>query len=140
MLQNLDTPLILELVVESTRIIMFVLMVPLLEKREYAVIKQKTFWDELLASASLKLKNNFPHIFIAQLVIYILILAVLGNVLIRILVNSSFLYIIELFSLDGYAESAVYHAYLYFLKNISIIPLTMVFVLKVIGVGQSIRR
>lgn len=136
MLQNLETPFILEIIVQITRLTMFIIMISLLENRTFDAIKRKEFWDEVLSNASIKLKEHFPRVFIAQFVIFILLLAGLGNFIIEIVVQYSLSNIVELLNLKGYDEQAVHDAYVYFLKNMSVIPLAMVYVLKVFGIGE----
>lgn len=132
---NLDTPLWMEFVVELTRIILFLLIVGRLSEVGVKKMFQKEFWNRLGNVCSIQIEKNWPHIFIAQLIVFIVILFGLMNLLIQLTVSISLSTFMDFFDIQNNYETA-YNAFLFFLKNMSVIPLSMVFVLKMSGIGS----
>lgn len=136
MWNQLQVPMLFEVLVELTRIILFLLMVCLMTKENLTSFWYKNFWQRFGNSCSLHLKKNWPYFFLAEIVIFLVFLYGLGNLVIIVIVNLSLtpiLDILEINSVEHSAESA-HNAYLFFLKNMSVIPLAMVYILKMLGV------
>jgi len=139
MWNQLQVPMLFEVLVELTRIVLFLLMVCLMATEKLTSLWHKNFWQRLSHSCSLHLKKNWPHFFLAQIVIFLVFLYGLGNLAIVVIVNLSLtpiLDILEINSVEHFTESA-HNAYVFFLKNMSIIPLAIVYMLTMLGVGST---
>lgn len=134
MWHSLDTPVWMEIVVELTRIVLFLLIIVRLSEIKVHELFQKETWNRLGNIRSIRMEQNWPHIFIAQLIVFIVILYGLMNLLIHLVVNISLSTLTDSFDIQKKYE-AVYNTCLFFLKNMSVIPLSMVYILKMCGIG-----
>ncbi|MDY0404493.1 hypothetical protein P5G51_002885 [Virgibacillus sp. 179-BFC.A HS] len=134
---NSQTPVWSEVVVGLTRIFLILLMISILTKNHVIKLGKKGFWDRLVKSCSVQMKKNWPYGFMSQFIVFIAILFGLGNLLIALIVRSSLIPVIEILGFKSYDYTAAHNAYLFFLKNMSVIPLAIVFILKMCGVKPT---
>jgi len=137
MSQHLATPWWMEAVVGLARVGLFLLIIVRLSKSEIRALNDKTYWERLGKKASKVLASTWPKIFIAQLIVFIVCLYGLMNLLILAIVDHSLSTVMGWFSTADNDPEAFANAYLFFLKNMSVIPLSMVHMLKMLGVGVS---
>lgn len=139
MWNHLQVPILFEVIVESARIILFLFMICLMSKAKIKSLLEKDFWQRLRDSCSMHLQKNWPLVFIAQIVIFVLFLYGLGNLMINTIVNSSLSTILDMLKINSveHAADSAHNAYLYFLKNMSIIPISLVYMLNMFGVKQT---
>lgn len=129
-----QTPIWSEAVVFITRIILFIMMIVLLTKSSFQHLRQQKFWDQLLHTMSKHLETHWPYGFLAQIVIFIVFLYGLGNLIIMLISKLITLLVASIYTYAVNTD-AFYNATLYFLKNMTVIPLSLVFVLIMLGVG-----
>ncbi|MBT2215711.1 hypothetical protein KK120_07740 [Virgibacillus dakarensis] len=134
---NLQSPIWLEVIVELTRVILLLLIISIMSKSNANELRQREFWERLGKSCSIQMKKNWPYGFLAQIIVFVVFLFGLGNLLIRLIVSGSLIPIIEMSGIKSYEYATAYNAYLYFLKNMSVIPLAMVYILKMCGVKTT---
>jgi len=132
-----QSPIWLEIIVELTRVFLVLVMICIISKQSIKNIRDKEFWDGLGKQCSLHVKKNWPYHFTAQVIVFIVLLFGLGNLLIKLIVSASIIPIIEILGIKSYEFTAAYDAYLFFLKNMTVIPLAMVFVIKMCGIRQT---
>ncbi|MFD0868019.1 hypothetical protein [Paenibacillus residui] len=139
MWNQLQVPMVFEILVELTRIVLFLLMLCLMTTGNLTSLWRKRFWQRLGDSCSLHLKKNWPCFFLAQIVIFLVFLYGLGNLAIIVIENLSLTPILDILDINSVEHSAqsAYNAYLFFLKNMSVIPLAMVYILIMLGVGPT---
>lgn len=135
----LKTPMWLEAVVEITRVFLCLVMISYLSKVHMKTLRNKRFWKQIATTCSLHLQKHWPHVFLAQIAVFFIGLYAFGNFAITIVVQLSLIPILNVFNivLSEPRLDAAYQAYIFFLKNISIIPLTIVYMLNMFGVGKS---
>ncbi|PWU69840.1 MULTISPECIES: hypothetical protein [Gracilibacillus] len=131
---NDQTPIWLEIIVELTRVVLILLMIRLMSKSSFRRLRQRSFWDNLVEICTIQVKRNWPYRFIAQIIVFVVLLFGLGNFLISLIVNQTLDPLMGMIGLQAYEYSHAHDAYLFFLKNMSVIPLAMVYILKMCGV------
>lgn len=129
-----ETTIWLEIIVELTRVIMILLMICLLSKTNVTDLRRMPFWNGLWKLFLLHMKNNWPYGIVAQIIVFLALVYGMGNLLISI-VSGSFVPTLVTFGLDPYGHIAVHNACLFFLKNMTVIPLTMVYFLLMCGIN-----
>lgn len=127
-----NAPIWLEAIVAMSRIFLFLLMIALMARVSINDLLKKPFWESFSQLCSRQFKSNWPDVFMGQLMAFIILLYGLGNGLV-ILLSHGFLVVIDLFTQRLTNDDALYHAFVYFLKNMSVIPLALVFVLYMCG-------
>lgn len=130
---NIDTSIWLEVIVELIRVALFLLMISLMTKNSIGVLRKKSFWLELSNRCSIQFKKTWPYVFVAQIIVFIVFLYGVGNLLI-ILISEIFIPSIGMLGVHPPNPTAAYNSCVYFLKNMSIIPIAFVFILKMCGV------
>jgi len=136
MLHHLDTPVWMEIFVGLTRILLFMLIIAWLSKNKTKELFRKEFWDRLGKVASIEMKRNWPHIFLAQLIVFLIFLYGLMNLLIQLIVGLSLVPLTGLLDIQDYDQESLRYSLVFFLKNMSVIPLSMVYILKMCGVRE----
>lgn len=131
-MMNQNLPLWLEGVVGITRIFLFLLIVSFLGNIHIRELKHKDFWEKFAQTCSIQFKKSWPHGFFAQICVFIVLLYGLGNLLI-ILMSKIFILLLGAFEIYGSDTTALYNASVYFLKNMSVIPLSIVYILYMCG-------
>ncbi|ARA98188.1 MULTISPECIES: hypothetical protein [Geobacillus] len=131
-----ESPIWLEVIVTLTRVFLFLMMISLMSKSNLNELKEKQFWDKLMQSCSTYFNKNWPYGFISQMIVFIVLLTGLGNLLI-ILISGLFTSTLEWLDIKPAEPTAAYDACVYFLKNMSVIPLALVYVLKMCGVKPT---
>src|SRR5699024_608046 len=127
----------LEIIVVLTRVLLVLMMISMMAEQSIKSIRYKKFWDSLGKQCSLHVKKNWPYRFTAQIIVFIVLLFGLGNLLITCIVGGSLIPIIEILDVKSFEYSAAYDAYLFFLKNMTVIPLAIIFILKMCGVKPT---
>lgn len=133
---NADTPFWLEGIVLITRIFLFLLILSILSKVKISELKNKSFWDRFFQSFTNQLNKNWPYGFIAQIAAFIILLYGLGNLFIMLL-SGLFEPTLELMGIQPVDPDAAYNASVYFLKNMSVIPLAIVYILVMCGAKST---
>lgn len=131
-----ESPIWLELIVGLTRVFLFLLMISIMTKSSFSELKKRKFWNKLIHSCSTYFNKNWPYGFISQIIVFIVLLYGLGNLII-ILISGLLTPVIELLGIKPYDPTATYDACVYFLKNMSVIPIALVYVLKMCGVKPT---
>lgn len=129
---NPAAPFWLEGIVFITRCFLFVLIIIMMTKSKINDLRDKNFWDKLGHSASIQFQKNWPYGFLAQIIVFLVLLYGVGNLFIMLLswLFSSNAGLIGIQSTDS---NALYNACIYFLKNMSVIPLTLVYIVYISG-------
>ena len=135
MWHHLDTPFWMEVAVELTRVVLFLMMIAFLADRRIHHLKQKEFWIKLGQKSSTVLQESWPWVFIAQILVFLVVLYGIMNWIILFFVGVTFDSIIKILAIGEYDPEAARNAYLFFLKNMSVIPLSMVYMLKMFGIA-----
>lgn len=128
-----ETPLWSEAIVGTTRVFLFLFIVTALTRSSLHQLKDNAFWNKLLQSCSRHFEINWPHGVISQIIAFIILLYGIGNGLI-ILASTLFISAMDTLGVNLADTAAAKDACIYFLKNMSVIPLAIVFILKMLGV------
>ncbi|MEI3613134.1 hypothetical protein [Pseudogracilibacillus sp. SO30301A] len=134
---NDQSPIWLEVIVELTRLLLILVMICMMSKQSIKNIGDKEYWNRLGKQCSLHFKRNWPYHFTAQIIVFIVLLFGLGNLLIKIIVSGSLTPMIEILGFKSFGYKESYNAYLFFLKNMTVIPLAIVFILKMCGIKPT---
>ena len=137
MTQTLATPCWMEAAVVLIRVFLFFLIIANLSNSYPQVLRDKAFWERLSHDASKLMASTWPKLLIAQLIVFIFCLYGLMNLLILAVVDLSLSTVMRWFSTADNDPEAFANAYVFFLKNMSVIPLSMVYMLKMLGVGVN---
>ncbi len=127
-----NAPFWIGIIVELARIILVLCIICFISKASIKTLRSKAFWNKFGNLLAAQLKNNWPHRFIAQIVIFIAILYGFGNFLLAG-ISKAVIPFIDVQRFESYDPSNAYNACLFFLKNMSIIPLAIVYLFKVCG-------
>lgn len=140
MWNDLKTPFWLEVIVEIARVFLCLVMISYMSKVNLKTMRDKRFWKQFTTTCSFHLQQHWPNVFLAQIAVFIIFLYAIGNFAITIIVQLSLVPILNLFhiTITEHALEAGYNAYVFFLKNISIIPLTIVYMINMFGVGKVV--
>lgn len=137
-LQAWHAPIWMEICVEATRVVLFLLIIALMEKINVRRLFQKSYWIEFHARYTAHMKHNWPEIFIVQLIAFVVLMYVLMNGLISLIVNE---YTVNAFmkitSIKHYDEKTIAECIIFFLKNMSIIPMSIVYIVRMLGFGTN---
>lgn len=140
MWNDLNTPVWMEVVVESTRVVLFFLMLALMSGAGFPAVFDSALWRRWQRSMKIELERNWPWAFLAQIAVFIIGLYVLLNTTLEWLLNPSFVDgAMRIAGVKSYDYDQVYTAGLFFLKNMSVIPLSMVYILRMLGAGADTR-
>jgi hypothetical protein len=140
MWRDLNTPLWMEIVVESTRVVLFLLILALMHRSGFRDVFDSALWQRWQRNLKIVLEHNWPATFIAQIAVFIIGLYIVLNTTLEWLLNPSFMKgYMWLLGIETYDYDQVYRAALYFLKNMSVIPLSMVFILRMLGAGIHVK-
>ena len=135
-LQEMQTPIWMEIGVESSRFLLFVLMLVLLEKTGFHSLNRSEFWERLQKTSAAHTQKNWPKLLIAEIVVFIILMYGLMNGLIELAVNTVLLPM-SVSILQVSETQALHDAWVFFLKNLSVIPMSMAYMLRVLGVGTG---
>src|SRR5690606_19361578 len=137
MWNDLHTPMWMEIAVESTRVVLFLLIFARMSKSAFKDVFKSSLWSRWQYSLKVELERNWPWTFLAQIAVFIIGLYVLMNSLIEWLLNPAFVKAaMSIFGAAHYDYDRIYVAALFFLKNMSVIPLSMVYILRMFGAGM----
>ncbi len=125
---NPGTLVWLEGIVWIARGFLVLLIIRILPNRKINQLNDKHVWDKLCKACSIQLKRNWPYGFFAQIIAFFILLFGFGNLLIMFI---SWLFASIVALTDD--SDTVYQACVFFLKNVSIIPLKIVYFLNVCG-------
>jgi hypothetical protein len=139
MWNRMQVPVLFEIIVELARVFLFLFMICLMSKAKIKSLLEKDFWQRLRDSCSTHLQKNWPNVFIAQIVIFVLFLYGLGNFVLNTIVNISLPAIFDMLKINtaDHAADSARSACVFFLKNMSIIPISLVFMLNMFGVKHT---
>lgn len=136
MWNRLQTPLWMEIVVESTRVVLFFLILSLMAKTDIQALFRKEFWDNCGKSVAVHLERNWPFVFISQIVVFVVVMYWLMNILFEFILNQGTVpRTMSLLGIESYDNESAYNAMLFFIKNMTIIPMSMAYILRMCGVG-----
>lgn len=117
MLYHLNTSFWVEILVGLSRMILFLLIFAYLSKSEAKELLQKGFWDEFGKVASKQMSINWPYVFIAQSIVFVVVLFGLMNLLVQLIVEISFTPLVNLLDIPYYDHNASRKALVFFLKT-----------------------
>jgi hypothetical protein len=141
MWNDLATPFWMEVVVELTRVVLFFFILARLEKTDIRQLFHKPFWAGFNIRFTAHMQRNWPHIFIAQIVAFIVLMYGLMNVLIDALVNEHTVRAaMSVLKIEDYDNELADNAVTFFLKNMSVIPMSMVYIARMCGFGAKAGR
>ena len=103
-----------------------------LAKTSIKELRNKEVWDKISNSCSIQFQRNWPYGFLAQIIVFFIFLYGIGNLIIMLL-SWFFISALEMMGIQVANLNATYNASLYFLKNMTVIPLTFVYILNMIG-------
>lgn len=129
---NETTPFWSEAIVGLARVLLAIFIVSFASKISIKAMLDKKKWESFITICTQRFNKNWPKGFLAQIIVFIVFLYGLGNLLI-IFLSSLIVPTLNLVGVEVQNTSTFYNASVYFLKNISIIPLTIVFVLILCG-------
>jgi|GEM_PF-425333 hypothetical protein len=138
MWRELNTPMWMEIVVELSRVVLLTLILARLEKMPVRLLLRKAFWNDFRTRCAAHLGRNWPHVLIAQFAGFLLFMYGLMNELIDVIVNDWT--VDAVLAIAGFGHDkreAVSNAMVYFLKNMSVISMTMVYLVRMIGFGNG---
>lgn len=127
-----DAPFSLEGVVVLARCFLFILIISKLTGVKINKLKNKDLWDKLGKTWAVQFNKNWPYGFLSQIIVFLALLFGLGNLIITLL-SRLFVTTLEFMDFPINDLDGAYHASVYFLKNMSVIPLTIVYMLYVCG-------
>ena len=140
MWHDLNTPMWMEIVVESTRVVLFFLILALMHRSGFRDVFNAALWQRWQRGLKIELERNWPLTFLAQIAFFIIGLYVFMNSTLEWLLNPTFMKgYMRLLGVETYDYDQVYTAALFFLKNMSVIPLSMVYILRMLGAGADTR-
>jgi hypothetical protein len=136
MWNELHTPAWMEIIVESTRVLLFFYIFALMSNSKFNAVFKQAIWKRWNHSLKIELERNWPVTFMAQVLVFVIGLYWLMNSAIERLLNPSFVaWFMAIFGMETYSYDRVFTASLFFLKNMTVIPLSIVYILRTLGVG-----
>lgn len=136
MWNELQTTVWMEIVVESARVVLFFVMIPLIAKTGVPSLFHKPFWTALSQRMTVQLQRNWPQVMLAQFIVFLIAMYWLMNTLFELLLGEwTVSMIMNVVNITQYDYDSAYNAILFFLKNMSIIPMSMAYILRMSGVG-----
>lgn len=137
-LGGFQTPVWMEVVVEASRLVLFMLIIARMERVGIRQLFEKTFWKDYNQRFTVHIKPHWPQLLIAQLVAFVLLMYALMNALFGWIVNERTVGILmERANIDGYSVETITASLLFFVKNMSNIPMSMVYVARMVGFGAG---
>ncbi|AGA59476.1 hypothetical protein Theco_3430 [Thermobacillus composti KWC4] len=138
MWRELNTPMWMEIVVELSRVVLLALILARLEKLPVRLLLRKAFWNDFRTRCAAYLGRHWPHVLLAQIAGFLLLVYGLMNGLIAVIVNEGTVRMAaEMAGFGHDKREAASNAMVYFLKNMSVIPMTMVYLARMIGFGDE---
>lgn len=132
-----QTPIWMEVMVEISRVVLFFLMIAIMMNRSVKDLFQRKFWESVQKNFDITIRHHWPHVIIFQILIFIICLYWLMNSLFEFLLNKATVQIImSLIHIEEYDDLTARDSLLFFLKNMSIIPMSMVYLLRMFGIGK----
>lgn len=125
--------ILLELIVTVTRIALFLFIISYMTKTPLAKLTNGDFWAKLLQTSSKRFEHYWPYGTIVQLIVFVVFLFGVANGLIYIF-SHLFIYTIQQMYGGNIPLDALHNASVYFLKNMSVIPLSLVYIAMMFGV------
>mgnify|MGYP007126157180 CR=1 FL=1 len=136
MWNDLRTPFWMEIVVESTRVVLFFLIFALMSRAGLRRAFGKNLWTRWNRSLKIELERNWPLTFFAQIAVFVVGLYWLLNSTLEWLLNPAFVNgLMSVIGVEAFDYDQFFTSALFFLKNMSVIPLSMVYILRMLGVG-----
>lgn len=136
MWNDLRTPFWMEIVVESTRVVLFFLIFALMSKSALRDVFGKEVWRRWNYSLKIELERNWPVVFLAQTAVFLIGFYWLMNSTLEWLLNPTFVnWLASIVGAASFDYDQFFTSALFFLKNISVIPLSIVYILRMLGAG-----
>lgn len=136
MWNDLRTPFWMEIVVESTRVVLFFLIFALMSKSALRDVFGKEVWRRWNDSLKIELERNWPVVFLAQTAVFLIGFYWLMNSTLEWLLNPTFVnWLASIVGAASFDYDQFFTSALFFLKNISVIPLSIVYILRMLGAG-----
>jgi hypothetical protein len=136
MWNDLRTPFWMEIVVESTRVVLFFLIFALMSKSALRDVFGKEVWSRWNYSLKIELERNWPVVFLAQTAVFLIGFYWLMNSTLEWLLNPTFVnWLASIVGAASFDYDQFFTSALFFLKNISVIPLSIVYILRMLGAG-----
>jgi hypothetical protein len=136
MWNNLHTPIWMEVIVESSRVVLFFLVIARMSESNFQDVFKQALWKRWNHSLKIELERNWPFTFMAQILVFVIGLYWLMNSMIEWLLNPAFVtWFMAVFGVETFRYDQIFTASLFFLKNMSVIPLSIVYILRMLGVG-----
>jgi len=136
MWNDLQTPIWMEAVVEFSRVVLFFLVIARMSCSEFKAVFNQALWRRWNHSLKIELERNWPFTFTAQIAVFVIGLYWLMNSAIEWLLNPVFVAgFMAAFGVETYHYDQIFTAALFFLKNMTVIPLSIVYILRMLGVG-----
>ena len=137
---DLNTPVWVEVLTETTRLVLFLMIVSILSKVPFKHVFYRDFWNGVGKNCTLILNKHWPAIMLSQFIVFIIVLYGLMNIFINIIVNISLGPVSESFNIEDSKTASLKNALLFFLKNISVIPLAMTYMVMVFGLYHPSKK
>lgn len=136
MWNDLYTPIWMEGMVESSRVVLFFLVIARMSKAKFQAVFQQELWKRWNYSLKIELERNWPVTFLAQLFVFVIGPYWLMNSAIEWLLHPAFVtWLMGAFGVETSLYDQMFTACLFFLKNMSVIPLSIVYILRMLGLG-----
>ena len=133
-----DTPIWMEVVVEFSRVVLFFLIIAIMLNARIKQLFQKELWQTIKKQVQNYMRQSWPYITIGQILIFIICMYGLMNFLFEFLINKESVQIImNAISIDNYDEKIAHDTIIFFIKNLSIIPMSLVYILRMLGIGKN---
>ncbi len=131
-----QTPIWMEVFVEFSRVVLFFFIIAFMMNGSIQHLSQKEFWKSVQKHFEWNIRQNWPHVIIGQILIFIICLYGLMNLLFELLLNETTVQMIMiLLQIEEYDQHLARESLLFFVKNMSIIPMSMVYILRMLGIG-----
>jgi hypothetical protein len=136
MWNELRTPMWMEVIVEFSRVVLFFLVIARMSGSKLNAVFNQALWKRWNHSLKIELERNWPLTFIAQMAVFVIGLYWLMNSIIEWLLNPSIVtWLMAVFGAEPLHYDQMYTACQFFLKNMSVIPLSIVYILRMLGMG-----
>jgi len=133
---NDRVPVWMEVIVESTRVVLFFLAIAIMSESKLRAVLGHELWKRWNHSLKVELERNWPFTFLAQILVFAIGLYGLGNSVIEWLLHPAFVtWLMAALGFETFDYDQVFTASLFFLKNMTVIPLSIVYILRMLGAG-----
>lgn len=136
MWNDLHTSIWMEVIVEFSRVVLFFLVIARMSESKFQAVFKQALWKRWNHSLKIELERNWPFTFLAQIFVFVIGLYGFLNSMIEWLLNPVFVtWLMAAFGVETFHYDQIFTAALFFLKNMSVIPLSIVYILRMLGLG-----